>query len=1141
MDNNYHNRRLAIMAKKEISQKISLAMRSEAGPRRWFWELLQNAIDTISVSPERKVNVKVVIESHGDDGRAIMHFYHDGEPFKSPKSDDKFDDFTNLILPMSGKSTSDTGKVGKFGTGFLSTHNLSSKIDVLGVFEELDGEKYKVSTTLDRTHFLKEGEEFETDKIESIIDGLVKFDESRELKEPYDSEETKFSYYLNDESSIDRVRIGLENIEQSLPIVMALNSKISKVTINNKLDDAHYEYRYGESSSFGELKIQSCYKEDILYSVAYLSKDEITLCWPVENSTNGNLIMKDARLLYKESVGSSMPVLYSTFPMIGSDGMKFPIVVHSKLFKPNETRDGVSLTDAVSTDENSDKRIELDIANKDLIKDALELYCKFIEIVAPTCDNLFYVSKVNGAVEKDWISKPWYKDNISTPLKNIIAKAPIIDVGENRSDRKSILDSDDSIQIYFPQLITDSNIEDKRYRNRLSQKLYIFSKQLFGNKIPLWKDLKQWHKVIWSDENVIKVLEIEDIVKEVHENYKSLKQLEEKLNKNEEQTLKWLNHIYNIIETLDEQSLYNKYEFIPNQYGDFKLADELNSEAEDSMIEPQIIDLLNKLDSDIDLYKKLIDRRVKCPYSFIEQSLDKNINPEINDLLKKKDNSGYYVLLKDRAKGLEIAQTLLSYKSFNSQEDTNKEAIFKFSKDIFGSKDETIIPFFEHIQIENTIRHMIRLINLEITDTKDVDGLSELLNKDESSTLKWLDNYLNFQVKNDNYKRIIVKYGNVIPNQKNVFKAHGTLEDKDRMYNPYSLVNGEKKDDLDPIIIEVLKNLSDDKADDWKEFLVHDAISINTLPSKTWQDLGHFIDGQVKNILSKIVEDDEDAKNEYLDPMLTLLDWCEKEKNKAEEYFKTTYTNKDKLYLQLTYSEENVSILKDKSVLNLAKRIQKSDVLTIEFEETLDVLEDIKSKLGDGAISDFLKKAEKYITVKEKFKNRLETGQNIEELLQEALKEENIDVNVDGSGEGAFDIRLTKRDNMQKELKLEVKSYKHNSSFDFRFANSQIIEANRENSNYIVCTLERKPNDDICDVEYLKQNLNVQTKFVELTSDIFPTVYAFDEIYKDSLANRIPLEIPCIEEPRVKVKQEDLLKNVGNYSNLIEMIKIKLS
>jgi len=1132
--NNSINRDLAILAEKEILQKVTIAMRSNAGPKRWFWELLQNAIDTIADEPKRKINIKVVIESKVEGIGAMMHFAHDGTPFKQTNDPNRFDDFKNLILPRSGKKTSNTKTVGKFGTGFLSTHSISLKIDVGGVYEQNNGERFKIATTLDRTYFMDEDDKYDSKRIESIINGLDKFDESLKLKEPLDREFTQFSYYLNDEPSIAKVRTGLKDIEQSLPIVMALNSKIGTVHIDNKLDGEQYTYEYGNTYKYGDVKIQNCIKGTNTFSVASISSDNLTLCWPIEAYTSGILTMKDARQTYKSTVKDKMPLVYSTFPMIGSDGLKFPITVHSPYFKPNEKRDGISLTDETYTDEEKNEEIELDKLNKSLIIEAIKLYEQFLEVVSPECENLFYITKINGEPESDWISKSWHKKEVKVKLQEKILKTSMVDVSESKNDRKSILDTENNIQVFFPSL---SNGNDPKLKKRLNQKLYIFCKHLFDRKIPLWKDLEQWHNILWADD-AIQILDIENVAKEIHENYKSLKELGKKLKRNRNATLQWLNHIYAFIDELGEQGLYEKYEIVPNQKGVFKTTTDLRAENKESKIEPEIVCILRSLNPERDLFKKLVHRGVKCKYHFQERSLKDNIGPEINKLLLAKDNNGYPELFNKRVKAIKLVQKLLSFNSTSELDNSNKKTVFDFSQDIFGPIKQRTIKFYQDFEIDNSVKHIIRLINEEISDSENIEGLSRILKKDQPSTFDWLNRFLNFQIKSTEFENLI-HWANVIPNQFNKFKAHGKQEDKERMFIPYNLVNGDKKDELDKTIVKVLKDLSKETNDDWKNILVHDEIILKSLPSKTWNDLGAAIDTQVSKILTTIVEDSEAKKNGYLDPMLTLLDWCEHGKNEpiAIEHLKTTYANKDKLYLQLTYSPENVAVLKDKPTLDVAKRIKESTITANEVEETLDVLEDMKSKLGGEGISDFLRKAEKYITVKENFKNRLETGQNIEDLLKEALLNENINVSVDKSGKGAYDIRLTKNN---KEVKLEVKSYSYNSSYDFRFANSQVIEANNDISNYIVCTLERQINEGVCDIEYLKQNLKIQPNLGQITSNIYSIVSTFNNIYTQSVKNEIPLEIPCIDEPRVRVDRNQLLSDSGDYEDLIRAIKQKL-
>lgn len=1133
------NRDLAILAEKEILQKVTLAMRSQAGPKRWFWELLQNALDTISEDDSRKINV-VVFVGINENGKTIMRFEHDGTPFQETKDPNRFDDFKNLILPRSGKKTSDTKTVGKFGTGFLSTHALSTVIDVEGVFETKSGDKYGVSTTLDRTYFIDEDDQYDGHRIESIIKGLAKFDESRNSKQHIKDEKTRFTYYLNDEHAISKAKTGLLDLEQSLPVVMALNKKIGAIDVTNELDEKSYSFKAGELYDYKELKIQNCVKleEDnpTTFSVAYLGTDELTICWPLEPYEGGVFALKNARKAYKESLEDKIPIVYSTFPMIGSGDLHFPLILHSSNFKPNEKRDGISITDEIFTTEDGNK-IELDRANKDLIEKAVKLYQKFLEIIANDGENLAYAAMANHLPNKDWISPKWYKEHVIDKIREIIAHTPLIDVSNDKVERKSILDADGIIQVYFPSL---NNGKGATQRKGLNNKLYIFSKQLFGDKIPLRKDLSNWYEVLWTDKDVIRIIEIEDVVKEVAAS-KSIKELSIKLKFDLPHAIRWLNHLYSFIDSLDEGSmdLYRNYAILPNQKGEFKAANELAIENSESKIEPELICVLRLIDPSVDYFDLLLHRSVKCKYVFGEKSLKDDVGPLINRNLIVKNDNGYYTFL-NNPKAQLIISRLLSFKHHTSRDNSNREIVFSFSKDVFGSKQEKVIPYFRDFDLANTIAHQIRLINENIEKCTNVDGLATHLRKSKEATFTWLDDYLNFQAKGQ-YKNLI-DWANVIPNQYEVFKARGEEQDRERMYKPYSVLNEKKNDILEPEIIRVLKKLPKADNDDWKQFLVHEQISLDILPSKTWDDLGSAIDNKVKEINTQIVSHDEEQKAAYLNPLLNLLGWFEVKENVpiAEKCFKSSFPLKDKLYLQLTFSPENVAVLKDKHTLTIAKALKDSNVSSEDVKKTISYLENIKNNYGENAVNEFLEKAKNFMSYKEEFKNRLETGQNIEQLLKQTLESEGIGVETIESKKGSFDLLISNKNNLTKSVKVEVKSYANGSSFDFRFANSQVMEANSDANNYFVCTLERPANDDVCDSEYLRNNLKVQPELVKLTSEIYPTVMQFDNIYKKSLSNEISLEIPCIEEPRVKVKHTALLNESGSYKALIELLKEKL-
>src|ERR1017187_2851502 len=156
--------KMAILAEKDISENVTKAIKSTKAHRRWFWELLQNAKDTVVDEPNRQVSIKLTY-SKTDDKEPTIKFEHSGNPFKFTTDPTRFDDLTNLILPLSGKPPGKT--TGKFGTGFLSTHILSLKIRVEGIYQNEVGEYSDFNIVIDRT---------ETDRpklIKSIVTSLL--------------------------------------------------------------------------------------------------------------------------------------------------------------------------------------------------------------------------------------------------------------------------------------------------------------------------------------------------------------------------------------------------------------------------------------------------------------------------------------------------------------------------------------------------------------------------------------------------------------------------------------------------------------------------------------------------------------------------------------------------------------------------------------------------------------------------------------------------------------------------------------------------------------------------------------------------------------------------------------------------------
>ena len=79
MDNN-RNLELATSATSKIYEKVNRALGEKDSDKRWFWELLQNAKDTV-VASKGKVDVRVVITKDFNE-QPIVRFEHNGNTFK---------------------------------------------------------------------------------------------------------------------------------------------------------------------------------------------------------------------------------------------------------------------------------------------------------------------------------------------------------------------------------------------------------------------------------------------------------------------------------------------------------------------------------------------------------------------------------------------------------------------------------------------------------------------------------------------------------------------------------------------------------------------------------------------------------------------------------------------------------------------------------------------------------------------------------------------------------------------------------------------------------------------------------------------------------------------------------------------------
>lgn len=141
--NKAHDKNIATKILRDMNELRSKAEDSPTVPRRWIWELIQNAKD---VAYQDGVNIQILYDDELD---AHVEFRHDGQPFTA-------DNIRFLIEQISTKDRDEDSEgrrptTGKFGTGFMTTHLLSEIVKVKGVAKEPDLKYKKFKLQLDRS------------------------------------------------------------------------------------------------------------------------------------------------------------------------------------------------------------------------------------------------------------------------------------------------------------------------------------------------------------------------------------------------------------------------------------------------------------------------------------------------------------------------------------------------------------------------------------------------------------------------------------------------------------------------------------------------------------------------------------------------------------------------------------------------------------------------------------------------------------------------------------------------------------------------------------------------------------------------------------------------------------------------------
>lgn len=200
---------------RRIRTKVSDARNAPAQTAlRWPFELLQNALDAGPRPDRQTVHVRVSWTEQS------LLFEHDGAPF-GPK------DLAALLSGGSNKDFESEETTGRFGTGFLSTHVLSTKVAVSGLLSSSEGMEW-FELELERG-----GDE------NSIIENIKRCDQAiRDARPVQDERPSGRFVYAPVDTSV--VQLGLSTLRLDLPLLFSTCPRLEQVTLNDHGREEHW-------------------------------------------------------------------------------------------------------------------------------------------------------------------------------------------------------------------------------------------------------------------------------------------------------------------------------------------------------------------------------------------------------------------------------------------------------------------------------------------------------------------------------------------------------------------------------------------------------------------------------------------------------------------------------------------------------------------------------------------------------------------------------------------------------------------------------------------------------------------------------------------------------------------------------------
>lgn len=484
---------------------------------RAIWELVQNACDLSK-------NCEVVID-YSKDG---FSFTHNGAPFTTKA-------FISLIKQVSGKygEGTDIAEVGKYGTGFLTTHTF--------------GRKFLINSILEAHNTFFEIKDFLIDRSPKewkALSGNIKTQKEnvyKLIKEGVliSDPENKTTFTFVPESAQERNYIAEsgKDLEDYVPIVLTINDRLKKVSvINNNGIQTTFE-RVGKEEVLNTKEI-NLYKtiiskngiEKVLYSLID-KEDQIEVILPINE--------KLELFQFPERVAR----LFLYYPLIGSENFGMNFIINCNKFLPTEPRDGIHLKS------NKDQVKDQEIENRRIIEKASVFIFDFLKSNIITVANPLLYAKINFKRNSENALLDEYFETLQTTWTEQFKLLPIVETDDGFKPVNEVY--------FFNEGILNSK--------ECFEEVYDLASTFYKN-IPVKEKVFLWSQFVgeWTSESVT-FIGHEDLVQAISK---------EQLIKFKNDCL--INYYKNLIAE-ERINFFSEYTLLPNLDGKFCLLSSLLS------------------------------------------------------------------------------------------------------------------------------------------------------------------------------------------------------------------------------------------------------------------------------------------------------------------------------------------------------------------------------------------------------------------------------------------------------------------------------------------------------------------------------------------------------------------------------------